>query len=159
MLSNQAVELKTGQVVTLPLRSRTDIYTAVNLGRAMANQMGFGLSDRTRLEAIVVQLATNVLQHENGGTIMLRWVERNDSPNGKARLGLEVTVGDYGSEAVDLAKMLARGWDTPAGVGVHVSSVRQLADEFTMDSRVGRGTRMRAFKWARNSDQQAASIN
>lgn len=158
MPSNQAVELKAEESVTLPLRSRTDIYSAVNLGRAMANQMGFGLSDRIRLEAIVVQLATNILQHESGGTITLRCVERNDSPNGKARLGLEVTVGDDGSEAVDLAKMLARGWDTPAGVGVNVSSVRRLADEFAMDSRVGRGTQMRAFKWARNPDQQAAPI-
>jgi serine/threonine-protein kinase RsbT len=144
-------ELKVKEAVTLPVRSRSDIYTAVNMGRAMANRVGFGPLDQIQLEAIVVQLASNVLQHEGGGTISLRSVERNGSSNGAARFGLEVAAGGGGSDAVDLAQMLSRGWDTPAGVGVSVSSVRQLADEFAMDSLLGRGTRMRAFKWARQS--------
>ena len=85
----------------------------------------------------------------------LQCLERNGSPKGEIQLGLEVTLEDTGPGIADLAQVLADKRDpklapsSSGGLGVGIPAVRRLADDFSIDSVPGRGTRVRACKWRR----------
>jgi serine/threonine-protein kinase RsbT len=149
LVANQTIQMTVRENVALPVRDEADIHTAVALGRMMATRIGFAYTDQIRLETIIVELTSHALRQGSEGTVTLRCVERNGLPGGEVQLGLEVVVGDYNSNAVDLAKMLAGKEGVYGEKGASVSSVRQLADEFVINSMVGRGTRMCVRKWGR----------
>ncbi len=145
------VESKVKETETLLVQSEADIYAAIGQGRLLAGKIGFEHIDQTRLETIIAELARNALMHGGGGTVTLRWIERNTLSKGKVQVGLEIVVEDYGSGIADLAQALAGGHSTVGGLGVGIPSVRRLADEFAIDSAPGRGTRVRTCKWVRVS--------
>lgn len=144
-MSNQWVEKITGSE-TIVLKNELDIYAAIGQGRVLASGMGFEHVDQTRLETIIAELARNALVHGGGGKITLTCLER-DGLSGR-QAGIQVTVEDEGPGIADLAQALAGGHSTAGGLGVGIPSVRRLADEFAIDSAPGRGTRVRACKWA-----------
>ncbi len=115
----------------------------------MATKIGFEYTDQIRLETLIVEMISHAFREGNEGTVTLRCVERTSLPGGEPQLGLEIMVGDDNSGAVDLAKILAGKESAWNDRGTNVSSVRQLADEFAIDSVTGRGMRMYVRKWAR----------
>jgi len=132
---------------TVPIRDESDVYAAVGLGRMMTTEMGFGPSAQACAQTIIAELARNALRHAGGGAAELVALERG------AQRGLEIIVQDQGPGIGNLARAL-NGADGPgdslpkgAGLGVGLSSVQRLADEFTIDSAAGSGTRVRALKW------------
>jgi serine/threonine-protein kinase RsbT len=145
---NQTIAAK-DEVVAV--RNEADIYTAIGIGRTMADRLGFEYADRTRVETIIAELARNVLQHGEGGQVMLQCIARSGSAD-KAYCGLEIIVEDHGPGIVDLASVLAGGHSRVGGLGVGIPAVCRLADEFTIDSMPGHGTRVCARKWARVAD-------
>ena len=134
---------------TVPIQDEGDVYAAVGLGRRMTTEMGFGSSARACAETIIAELARNALRHGGGGIVELKALKQ------ETRRGLEVIVEDQGPGISDLERAL-EGASTEgsnglllkgAGLGVGLSSVQRLADEFSIDSIVGSGTRVRAVKW------------
>lgn len=158
----QRAELRVKEVETLLIKSEADIYAAVGLGGALADKVGFEHVDQTRLETIIAELTRNALTHGGGGTITLRRLECDGAlkeasqalAKSGGQCGLEITVEDHGPGIADLAQALAGGHSTSGGLGVGIPSVRRLADEFSIDSAPGRGTRVRACKWVRLAQLQ-----
>jgi serine/threonine-protein kinase RsbT len=133
---------------TVPIRDESDVYAAVGLGRMMTTEMGFGPSAQACAQTIIAELARNALRHAGGGAAELVALERG------VQRGLEIIVQDQGPGIGNLARALngvsGPGDSLPAksaGLGVGLSSVQRLADEFTIDSAAGSGTRVRALKW------------
>jgi serine/threonine-protein kinase RsbT len=134
---------------TVVIQDESDVYAAVGLGRRMTTEMGFGPNAQACAQTIIAELARNALRHGGGGAVELRALQQGQ------RHGLEIIVEDRGPGISDLARALdgagtnasnglpAKG----AGLGVGLSSVQRLADEFTIDSAAGSGTRVRALKW------------
>lgn len=148
------VQEKVVCIETLPVKSEADIYAAVGQGRMLAGQAGFDLADQTRLETIIAELARNALRYGGGGQLTLRCLERDGAPPFELtetcrQVGLEVLVEDQGPGIADLAQALAGGRSAAGGLGTGLPAVRRLADELAIDSAPGRGTRVRACKWAR----------
>ncbi len=142
---------------TVPVRDESDVYAAVGLGRKMTTEMGFGPGAQACALTIIAELARNALRHGGGGTVELRALKQ------ETRRGLEIVVQDRGPGIPDVSRAL-EGPGVPAsgrqtviaseakqspgsGLGVGLSSAQRLADEFTIDSVVGSGTRIRALKW------------
>lgn len=142
---------------TVPVRDETDVYAAVGLGRKMTTEMGFGPGAQACAQTIIAELARNALRHGGGGIVELRALKQ------ETRRGLEIIVQDRGPGIPDVSRALERDGASPAvlrgasgnggapskgaGLGVGLSSAQRLADEFTIDSVVGSGTRIRALKW------------
>ena len=136
---------------TVPVRDESDVYAAVGLGRKMTTEMGFGPGAQACAQTIIAELARNALRHGGGGTVGLRALKQ------ETRRGLEIVVQDRGPGISDVSRALDGGGACPAvlsgapsrgsGLGVGLSSAQRLADEFTIDSVVGSGTRIRALKW------------
>jgi len=168
MQSNKQLDIIVLSRHTVPVRDESDVYAAIGLGRKMTAEMGFGPGAQACAQTIIAELARNALRHGGGGTVTLSALESPSSGGTpslggqKTRRGLEIIVQDRGPGIPDVSRALEGSGASPvgtpskgtrpaalsgAGLGVGLSSAQRLADEFTIDSIVGSGTRVRALKW------------
>lgn len=108
----------------------------------LAQHLGFGRTDAYYLATAVTELATNLFRHAGGGEIQLRTLTRQNA------VGIEVIAHDTGPGIANVEQALREGFSTSGGLGCGLPGVRRLMDELEICSEVGRGTRIRACKWA-----------
>lgn len=128
-------------VVTCPIAREVDVYMAIGRGRDIAAAVGFDEIDRTRIEIVILELTRNILVHAVSGELQLESIQAADHP------GLAVTARDSGPGIADIALAMRDGFSTAQTLGAGLPGVRRLMDEFTIESRVGAGTTVRAVKW------------
>jgi len=129
------------QAVTCPISREVDVYVAIGRGREMAAALGFDEIDRTRIEIVILELTRNVLAHAGRGELRLETIEE------AGRRGIAVEAEDSGPGIADIELALRAGYSTAQTLGAGLPGVRRLMDDFTIESRVGVGTRVRAVKW------------
>ena len=108
-----------------------DIVTARERGRALAGALGFGGSDLTIVATVISELARNIVEYAKMGVIVLEPVDRQGRP------GLGIQAVDQGPGIEDVAGSL----------GLGLSGVRRMVDEFEVASQVGSGTTVTVRKW------------
>lgn len=130
-------------VTRVPIASDLDIVTARQRGRALAQQLGFSSSDLTVIATAISELTRNILLYARAGVLTLGVVEEN------GRSGLAMEARDDGPGIADLGRAMEMGFSTSGSLGLGLPGVKRLMDEFAIDSRVGKGTTVRARKWRR----------
>jgi serine/threonine-protein kinase RsbT len=122
---------------TVPIRGENDIVHVRQAARDAAVSAGFSLVQQTKLVTAASELARNALVYGGGG---------------KAELGLEdsggvktvhMTFSDEGPGIEDIDVAMTDGYTTGSGLGLGLSGARRLADQFSIDSTPGAGTRVR----------------
>jgi serine/threonine-protein kinase RsbT len=135
-----SLEVSKGEL--LPLRSTEDIVLARQLTRAWAVRSGFSLVDQTKLVTATSELARNAVVHGGGGEMRIEMIHRN------GRGALQLTFSDHGPGIADLDLAMKDGYTTANGMGLGLSGSRRLVNEFSIESKVGEGTRVTIVKWA-----------
>lgn len=130
--------------ISCSIMREVDVYVAMSRVRELATKLGFGLTDRTRIEIVVLELTRNLLVHAGGGSLSFA---RLDDPT--SGVGLVVEAHDEGPGIVDIELALQDGYSTAHTLGSGLPGVRRLMDEFSITSSVGVGTHVRAIKWLR----------
>jgi serine/threonine-protein kinase RsbT len=125
----------------LPLRSEQDIVLARQAVRKLAQEIGFGIVDQTKMVTAASELARNAVIYGGGG--VLRWEMLVEG----ARKGLRLHFIDEGPGIPDLAQAMTDGWTSGKGMGLGLSGAKRLVNEFEIDSRVGHGTRVTIARW------------
>jgi serine/threonine-protein kinase RsbT len=125
----------------IPVASDADVITARQRARALAAGMGFPVTDRTLIATAVSELARNIVAYAGSGVIAIRIVEE------RGKRGLIVVAEDQGPGIANVPRALERGFSTSGGLGLGLPGVRQLGDEFEIESRPGQGTRITVRKW------------
>ena len=120
-----------------------DLVTARNQVRLHAKQAGLGLVDETKLITAASELTRNMLNYAGGGRVLIEQVFRNDST------GVKITFEDHGPGIPDINLALTDGYSSHQGLGLGLPGSRRLVDEFSIDSEVGRGTKIAVTKWKR----------
>lgn len=128
-------------VVACPINREVDVYVAIGRARAMAAALGFDDIDRTRIEIVILELTRNILVHAVRGELRLEQLESAD------RRGIGVVAQDNGGGIADIELALRDGYSTAHTLGAGLPGVRRLMDEFSIESRLGSGTVVRAVKW------------
>jgi serine/threonine-protein kinase RsbT len=126
---------------TVPIQSGSDIVLVRSIARSWAIELGFSLVDQTKLVTAASELARNTLEYGQGGTVRL------ESLNEGIRRGLRLTFEDRGPGIPDIQLALRDGYTTGAGLGLGLGGAKRLANEFTIDSRMGEGTRVTITRW------------
>ena len=124
------------------IRAEDDVVRVRHLVRTWATRTGLSLVDQTKLITAASELARNTLIYGGGGHLEVETVE---APDG--RTGLRLAFVDQGPGIADVALALTDGYTTGSGLGLGLSGSRRLVNEFTIDSRVGVGTRVSIVKW------------
>jgi len=126
---------------TVPIAVDDDIVRVRQRVRDWAVSLGFSLVDQTKLVTAASELARNTLIYGRGGTLTLETVVN------ERKRGLRLTFEDHGPGIADLTLALKDGYTTGNGLGLGLSGARRLAQDFTIDSKVGEGTRVVIARW------------
>ena len=129
--------------IHIPINSDTDIVTARQQGRALAQQAGFNGSDLTVISTAISEVARNIVEHAQGGEIVLSFV------NGPGCSSLVVVARDQGPGILDISLAMQDGYSTGKGLGLGLPGTRRLMDEFEITSKPGAGTTVTMKKWRR----------
>jgi serine/threonine-protein kinase RsbT len=124
-----------------PLKSPNDIVLARQLVRRAAQQIGLSLVDQTKIVTAASELARNTLIYGMGGVMTMEQLE-----NG-GRQGLRLSFIDHGPGIPDLELALKDGWTSGSGLGMGLPGARRLVNDFSIESRVGEGTRVTIVRW------------
>ena len=124
-------------IVTLEI----DVFKARRIGRQMALNLGFDDIGVSEIETAISELATNLVKHrvKNGEIILIPF-------NDEGRIGIEVRSEDKGHGIKDIAMAMKEGGSTE-GLGIGLSGVKRLMDEFSIESEIDKGTTVVARKW------------
>ncbi|MBN9246988.1 anti-sigma regulatory factor [Hyphomicrobium sp.] len=131
VVRSEVVQILTGDDV---VRVRQDV-------RARAVEAGFSLVDQTKIVTAASELARNTLDYGGGGTVL---IERVDVGGRKA---VRLTFEDQGPGIADIEKALTDGYTTGGGLGLGLGGAKRLANEFSIASNLGQGTRVSITRW------------
>ena len=125
----------------VPLRAEQDIVLARQGVRRLAQELGFGIVDQTKIVTAASELARNAIIYGGGGE--MRWETLNEG----ARRGLRLHFVDQGPGIPDVERALTDGWTSGTGLGLGLSGAKRLVNEFELETAVGRGTRVTITRW------------
>jgi serine/threonine-protein kinase RsbT len=125
------------------IHSESDIIATRRTVRTVATQLGFGLTDVTRIVTATSELARNVCLYAGSGIMRWRALDRD------GRIGIELTFEDRGPGITDVEQAMQEGYTTGDGLGMGLPGAKRLMDEFEIASEIGKGTIVKAKKWHR----------
>jgi serine/threonine-protein kinase RsbT len=130
-----------GHEIKVPIISDSDIVTARQKGREMTTRLGFTSTDSTLIATAISELARNIVLYARQGEIILSIAEED------SLRGIKVIARDEGPGIPDIERALEEGFSTSRSLGMGLSGVRRLVDEFKIVSEVGSGTTVTVKKW------------
>ena len=113
--------------------------------RAAATELGFGITDVTRIVTAVSELARNIFVYAKSGVMRWRALDPDPYP------GIEIVFTDQGPGIADLDLAMQKGYSSGTGLGMGLPGVRNLMDDMVVETEVGRGTTVRIKKWLRRT--------
>jgi serine/threonine-protein kinase RsbT len=125
----------------LVIRTEGDIVATRHTVREVATQIGFGITDVTRIVTAASELARNVFKYGGGGIVRWRRLASQE------RSGIELRFIDQGPGIADISKALEMGYSTGRGLGLGLPAAKRLMDELEIQSDVGKGTCVILKKW------------
>jgi serine/threonine-protein kinase RsbT len=125
------------------IASELDIVSARKAVREAAVDLGFGVTDVTRIVTAASELARNTFLYAGSGR--MRW--RRLSNGGKA--AIELVFEDSGPGISDVASVMQEGYTSSGGLGMGLPGTRRLMDEMEISSEPGKGTTVTVRKWRR----------
>lgn len=125
----------------LPLKTSNDVVLARQRVRQRAVDLRFSLVDQTKLVTAASELARNALDHGKGGQMTIEILA-----NG-TKSGLRLIFEDQGPGIADIEQALKDGFTTGSGMGLGLGGSKRLVNEFSIESQVGKGTRITVARW------------
>nr|MDO8097642.1 ATP-binding protein [Candidatus Njordarchaeota archaeon] len=116
--------------------------SAAEQAKSLAEELGFSEADQAKIAIATSELAKNIVVHAHGdGRIVIKSLTEGD------RVGIMVVAEDTGPGITDVEKSLEGGQSTKSGLGIGLSGAKRLMDEFNVETKVGKGTRVTIKKW------------
>ncbi|WP_030338916.1 anti-sigma regulatory factor [Streptomyces sp. NRRL S-1022] len=125
----------------LPIGTDADLAWVRQRVRQFAAGLGFGLVQQTKLVTAASELARNTLVHGGGGQVEITALA--DGP----RRGIRLVFSDTGPGIGDVERAMTDGYSSASGLGLGLGGARRLVDEFSLDSRPGRGSVVTVVAW------------
>jgi len=121
--------------------AETDIVAVRRAVRDAASQLGFGVTDLTRIITAASELARNVYKYAGSG--LMTWKALH---NGQA-YGIELRFEDHGPGIANVEQAMGEGYSTGGGLGLGLPGARKLMDELDISSVAGQGTTVTVRRW------------
>lgn len=132
------VNIKTDE---LPLRTEQEVVLARQGVRRLAQELGFGIVDQTKLVTAASELGRNALIYGRGG--IMRWEVVADG----RRQGLRLHFIDRGPGIPDVQLAMTDGWTSGTGMGLGLSGAKRLVNDFEIETGPDIGTRVTITRW------------
>ena len=109
--------------------------------REHAIGQGFSLVDQTKIVTAASELARNIINYGGGGEMTLIPLSEG------LRKGLKLVFSDRGPGIPDIELAMKDGYTTGGGMGLGLGGAKRLSSEFSIESKVGAGTRVTITRW------------
>jgi serine/threonine-protein kinase RsbT len=126
---------------TLPIRSSEDVVRIRSEVRNASIAAGFSLVDQTKFVTAASELARNMVIYGAGGEMQIELLES------AGRRGVRLAFIDQGPGIPDIDQAMKDGFTTGTGLGLGLGGARRLVNEFTIESKLGHGTRVTIARW------------
>jgi Anti-sigma regulatory factor (Ser/Thr protein kinase) len=127
-----------------------DSELAVSAVRELASSAGFCQVCEFMTATAASELATNILRYAGCGTITVSLVKRKTQDTE----GIELLACDEGPGIPDIGMALREQYSSQENsLGLGLPSVKNMMDDFFIESFVGLGTRVLVYKWKKNCRQ------
>jgi serine/threonine-protein kinase RsbT len=117
------------------------IVTVRTTVRDVANRLGFGITDVTRIITAASELARNIFRYAKSGAMHWRILDAD------GKIGIELIFADQGPGIADIEQAMREGYSSAKGMGMGLPGARRLMDDFAIQSEVGHGTTVTVRKW------------
>ena len=128
-------------VEQMDIIDQSDAAQARHRVRWHAQQLGFGLTDTTKLITVTSELTRNMLRYAGGGAVS---IEPLTTPQGS---GLRIIFEDVGPGIPDLQQAMQDGFSTGKGLGLGLPATKRLVHQFNIWSEPGQGTKITVTMW------------
>jgi serine/threonine-protein kinase RsbT len=125
--------------IRIPIRSEPDVAGSVLRSGAFARKLGFDEVTAQMIATAVSELATNIVRYGERGEIRLKAI---DSP-----AGIELAAIDRGPGIADTELAMTEHYSSQRSLGLGLSGVKRMMDQFEIESELGVGTRVVGRKW------------
>jgi serine/threonine-protein kinase RsbT len=125
----------------LAIRSSEDVVKIRQQTRIFAVAAGLSLVDQTKIITAASELARNTLDYGGGGEVCMEVIEDG------SRRGVRLAFEDQGPGIPDVQAALKDGFTTGSGLGLGLGGSRRLANEFSIESKLGVGTKVTIVRW------------
>jgi serine/threonine-protein kinase RsbT len=133
--------MPTTKTERLEIRMSDDVVRVRQLTRTLAIEVGLSLVDQTKIVTAASELARNTLDSGGGGNVTGEVVEQ------ASRRGLVLTFEDMGPGIQDIDQALKDGFSSGKGMGLGLGGAKRLCNEFSIESTVGVGTKVKIARW------------
>ena len=125
----------------ISIRRQSDIKYAADHAKNMSQQLGFKKTQCLSISVAASELANNILKYAKKGNIIIEPIQ-NSKTN-----GVKVIAKDYGPGISNISEALKDGFSTKGTLGLGLSGVNRLMDEFDFDESRKKGTKITVKKW------------
>lgn len=133
--------MATKRTERVEIRSSEDVVRVRQQVRVLAVEAGLSLVDQTKIVTAASELARNTIDYGGGGEAVLEGIEDG------GRRGVRLTFQDQGPGIADVEQALRDGYTSGGGLGLGLGGARRLANEFSIESTVGVGTKVCITRW------------
>ena len=133
--------MPTTRTERLEIRSSDDVVRVRQQTRVLAVEAGLSLVDQTKIITAASELARNTLDYGGGGELRMEFVEDG------GRRGVRLVFEDQGPGIADIQQALKDGFTSGSGLGLGLGGARRLSNEFSIESKVGVGTKITITRW------------
>ena len=128
----------------MKITSRTDVVDVRQRVREICGEMGFSLSETTRVVTATSELARNIVEFAGCGEIRWRILEKDTNGN---KSGIELIFDDNGPGIDNVDWAMKDGSSTGKGLGKGLPGAEKLMDEMSIETEKGAGTTIKIVKW------------
>jgi serine/threonine-protein kinase RsbT len=123
------------------IRTSEDVVKVRQQTRVLALEAGLSLVDQTKIITAASELARNTLDYGGGGEVSI------DLLRDGGRIGVKLVFEDRGPGIADIEQALKDGFTSGSGLGLGLGGARRLCNEFSIESKVGVGTKVAVTRW------------
>ena len=124
-------------VYRIVIEREDDVHMASTIGKRVSEEYGLSKSDQTKLVVSILELTRNIVFYAGKGELFIKPI---------SSYGIEILAIDKGPGISNLEQVLNNTVQSKTGLGLGLSGVKRLMDEFEIISN-DNGTRVRAVKW------------
>jgi serine/threonine-protein kinase RsbT len=132
-------KIKVGKV-TFEIKNESDIVRARSRGRVICQELGVRDSVGIKVATVISELARNIFRYAGEGRVEIEVLDTKP-------VGIQVVASDNGPGIADVNEVLSGNYRSKTGMGMGLIAVRNIMDEFEVESSPGSGTRVTVKKY------------
>ncbi len=132
----------------IPIKNDYDAVRVRQAVRRRALEMGFSMIAQTKISTVASELARNILNYAEEGSIRISKVTDAN------RQGLKLVFQDNGPGIRDVAQAMRNGYSSTMSLGMGLAISKKFSNVFDIQTTEGKGTTVTVTNWVKSHENR-----